>query len=469
MQLNDIKTIYFIGIGGIGMSALARYFKGRGVAVHGYDRTATPLTHALEEEGMHIHYQEAPERIPQQVDLVVYTPAVPNSHQELQYFRANNFPVMKRAEVLGIISHSKKTIAIAGTHGKTTTSTITAHLLREGGLDCTAFLGGIAQNYGSNFLAGQSEWVVVEADEFDRSFLHLSPDLAGILSMDADHLDIYSNSEELIETGFKAFAQKRERGAKLWVQNDFIHHFSDQENIASFGIEAGSYRAEQIRVEAGYFCFDYSGPNIKIKDLRFTMPGHHNVENATLAISIALELGVAEKAIRQGLQNFRGIQRRFELVYRDERLAYYDDYAHHPTELRAAIGAARTLFPDRKITGIFQPHLFSRTKDFADDFAAALSTLDELYLLDIYPARELPIAGVSSDWLAEKISNTRVRRVSLDNTLDALKEQEPEVLLSLGAGDISKLVPQIKQYLIHNKTIRQSTRGTARKKLNSKN
>ncbi|HKK77267.1 MAG TPA: UDP-N-acetylmuramate--L-alanine ligase [Saprospiraceae bacterium] len=451
MQLNDIKTIYFVGIGGIGMSALARYFNGRGVAVHGYDRTSTPLTVALEAEGMHIHYQEAPELIPDQVDLVVYTPAVPNTHRELQYFKTHGFPIKKRAEVLGIISRSKKTVAIAGTHGKTTTSSITAHLLQEGGLDCTAFLGGIAQNYGSNYIDGQSEWVVVEADEFDRSFLHLSPDLSGILSMDADHLDIYGDAQSLLETGFQAFAKKRKPGGKLWVQQDFVSDFSGQERVASFGLETGTYRAEQIRVEGGYFCFDYTNPNIRMKDLRFTMPGRHNVENATLAITIALELGISETAIRKGLQNFKGIQRRFELVYRDEEIAFYDDYAHHPTELKAAINAARALFPERKITGVFQPHLFSRTRDFADGFAEALSTLDELLLLDIYPARELPIEGVTSDWLAQKIKNTNVHRVQLDNALDTIKKKVPEVLLTLGAGDISTLVPQIKQYLTKRK------------------
>ena len=448
MQLKDIKTIYFVGIGGIGMSALARYFKGRGVAVHGYDRTSTPLTVALEAEGMHIHYQEAPDLIPDQVDLVVYTPAVPSTHLELQYFRAHHFTVKKRAEVLGIISRSKKTIAIAGTHGKTTTSTITAHLLRTGGVDCTAFLGGIAQNYGSNYLDGQSDWVVVEADEFDRSFLHLSPDLAGILSMDADHLDIYGDAQSLLETGFGAFAKKRKPGGKLWVQKDFATHFTGEDQVLDFGLDTATYRAEKVRVEGGYFCFDYNNPDTHISDLRFTMPGRHNVENATLAISIALELGVSEAAIREGLQTFKGIQRRFELVYRDEKRVVYDDYAHHPTELKAAINAARSLFPDRKITGIFQPHLYSRTRDFVDGFAEALAHLDELYLLDIYPARELPIEGVTSDWLAEKIKDTKVHRIQLDNALDAIKEQVPDVLLTLGAGDISNLVPQIQQYLI---------------------
>ena len=314
MQLNDIHTIYFVGIGGIGMSALARYFKGRGAEVHGYDRTATPLTKRLEAEGMHIHYQEAPELIPDQVDLVVYTPAVPDTHQELQFFRKHNYPVKKRAEVLGIISRGMKTVAIAGTHGKTTTSTITAHLLREGGLDCTAFLGGIAQNYGSNYIDGKGEWVVVEADEFDRSFLQLDPDLAGILSMDADHLDIYGDEKTLLETGFGAFAKKLKPGGKIWVQNNFFDFFADQADTKSFGVEQGAYRSVDVQVKDGYFCFNYHSPVHQIEGMCFTMPGKHNVENATLAITIALELGVQEADIRKALMNFKGIQRRFEMV-----------------------------------------------------------------------------------------------------------------------------------------------------------
>jgi len=447
MQLNDINTIYFVGIGGIGMSALARYFNDLGVAVYGYDRTATPLTRALSAEGMQIHYEEAPELIPEQVDLVVYTPAVPDTHAELQYFREQQIPIRKRAEVLGIISRGKQTIAIAGTHGKTTTSSITTHLLRSGGVDCTAFLGGIAQNYGSNYIAGGSDWVVVEADEFDRSFLQLSPDLAGILSMDADHLDIYGDADAVLEQGFLAFAQKMKAGGKLWVQNEFVQHFQGQEGVYAFGLDKGTYRSSNIRVEEGYFCFDYHCPMVDLPNLRFPMPGRHNVENATLAITIALTLGVSGASIRAGLASFRGVQRRFELVYRDECVTFYDDYAHHPTELSAAIEAARSLYPGRQITGVFQPHLYSRTRDFVDGFAEALAQLDELYLLDIYPARELPIAGVSSDWLAQKITGTKVYRVQLDNVLSALAEKRPEVLLTLGAGDISTLVPGIREQL----------------------
>ena len=449
MQLKDIHTIYFVGIGGIGMSALARYFNGRGVLVYGYDRTSTPLSQQLEREGMNIHYHEAVDLIPEGVDLVVYTPAVPADHKELQYFRNKGFTIKKRAEVLGIISRGMKTVAIAGTHGKTTTSSITAHLLRCGGLDCTAFLGGIAQNYGSNFIEGAGEWVVVEADEFDRSFLQLSPNLAGILSMDADHLDIYGDEKSLLETGFGAFVKRLEPGGKVWVQADFSKYFSGNPSVKSFGTGKGAYRAINIRVDDGFFVFDYESPEHQLKTLKFTMPGKHNVENATLAITIALELGVEESKIREGLANFKGIQRRFELVYRDEAVVYYDDYAHHPTELNAAINAARTLFPDKKITGIFQPHLYSRTRDFSDGFAQALDLLDEILLLDIYPARELPIEGVSSDMLVGKMKNKNVKRLSLPEVMEDLENRSLEVLLTLGAGDISTLVPAIKEHL-HN-------------------
>ena len=447
MQLNEIKTIYFVGIGGIGMSALARYFNGRGVQVHGYDRTPTPLTHQLEVEGMHIHYRDDISLIPEGVDLVVYTPAIPDTHQELQHFRKHGFEILKRAAVLGIISRGMKTIAIAGTHGKTTTSSITAHLLRVGGVDCTAFLGGIAQNYGSNFIEGKSDWVVVEADEFDRSFLHLSPDLAGIMSMDADHLDIYESKENLLETGFGAFIKKMKTGGKVWVQHSFIDAFADQDNLYSFGVNGGAFIASNLRVANGFTCFDYQSPSSQLKGLEFTMPGKHNVENASLAITIALELGVSEDKIREGLKSFKGIKRRFELVFRDEDVAYYDDYAHHPTELKAAIQAARSLFPERKILGVFQPHLYSRTNDFADGFAEALDQLDEIILLPIYPARELPMEGVNSEMLIGKMKNTQVELIPLNEVMSRIETREMEVILTLGAGDISKLVHQIKALL----------------------
>ncbi|MEL7252391.1 MAG: UDP-N-acetylmuramate--L-alanine ligase [Bacteroidota bacterium] len=387
MKLNNIHSIYFIGIGGIGMSALARYFNGRGVRVAGYDRTETELTKTLVSEGIEVRYEESVATLPQDVDVVVYTPAVPATHTELTWFRTNDYPVYKRSQVLGVISEGMRTVAVAGTHGKTTTSTLTTHLLHACGISCNAFLGGVARNFSSNFVKGTTDWVVVEADEFDRSFLTLHPDLATIMSMDADHLDIYGDEETLLKTGFLAFAQQLKPGGRLLVKAGLETHYEglDRE-VVSFGIEAGQIQAQNVRVENGYFTFDYQGQVDTIRGLQHPHPGRHNIENALAAITVALELGGKAEDIRQGLLDFRGIGRRFEFQIREADLIFIDDYAHHPTELQAAIGAARELFPGKKVTGIFQPHLFTRTRDFVDGFAAALDELDEVLLLDIYPA-----------------------------------------------------------------------------------
>lgn len=444
MNLQDIRVCYFIGIGGIGMSAIARYFNAIGIEVHGYDKTATTLTKKLESEGIHIHYTDDLTKIPAALDLVVYTPAVPDSLKELQHLRQSGKPILKRAAVLGLISRNRKTIAIAGTHGKTTTTTITTHLLREGGVDCSAFLGGIAQNYGSNFIAGESDWVVVEADEYDRSFLQLSPDIAAILSMDADHLDIYGDKESIVETGFKAFASRLKEGGALWVRQDLQEQF---EVAHSFGLDKGEARSENIRVENGFFTFDYVGPKGRMEALQFTLPGRHNIENATVAITIALDLGVEAAAIRQALMSFKGIKRRFDMIVRNEKVVYIDDYAHHPTELKAAISAARQLFPGRRISGVFQPHLYSRTRDFADDFAQALDQLDEPILMDIYPAREEPIPGVNSEMLLSRMKNENKRYLKREEILPHLKTNGVDVLLTLGAGDIDRLIEPIEKLL----------------------
>ncbi len=455
MNLQDINKIYFIGIGGIGMSAIARYFLGRGVEVYGYDRTPTTLTRQLEAEGMRVHYEEDVRFIPEGVDLVIYTPAVPATHAELKYFQSAGTPVKKRAEVLGIISRGMKTVAIAGTHGKTTTSSITAHLLRSGGIDCTAFLGGIAQNLGANFVQGKSDWVVVEADEFDRSFLHLHPDIAAIMSVDPDHLDIYGDHQTLLETGFKAFARQLKPGGTLWLQHALQPVFGDME-ARTFGVEGGAYQSRNLRVEDGFFTFDYFSPQHRLENLRFALPGRHNVENATVAISIALNLGVKEEAVREGLLSFRGVKRRFEQVYRDAVTAYFDDYAHHPTELKAAIQAARALYPHARITGVFQPHLFSRTRDFADGFAEALDLLDEPILLEIYPARELPIPGVSAQMLLDRMKNPNKRLIAKGDVLGELAKNKPEVLLTLGAGDIDTLVEPIRNWFGRKQEIQKA-------------
>lgn len=447
MNLEDIRIVYFVGIGGIGMSALARYFRSRGVAVYGYDRTETPLTRALVAEGAYVHYHDDPNEIPEGVDLVIYTPAVPADHKELTYFREHNYPIKKRAEVLGIISKGMRTAAIAGTHGKTTTSSITAHLLRSGGEDCTAFLGGIVQNYQSNFLIGHSPWVVAEADEYDRSFLHLHPDIAIILSMDADHLDIYGDPDALLETGFLAFARQVKPGGQLWVQHRLLPYFEGFANVKGFGVDGGHRQAQNIRVEDGYFVFDYVGEGYEIKNLKFTQPGRHNVENATAAITVALSVGISEEAIRQGLASFGGVKRRFEIVYRDDKRVYIDDYAHHPTEINAVVQAARQLFPGRKLTGIFQPHLYSRTRDFAEGFAEALDGFDEILLLDIYPARELPIPGVDSAMVFSRMKNFNKKLITKNNLLVTLQENSVDILMTVGAGDIDTFTSPIAEVL----------------------
>lgn len=448
IQLEELKRVYFIGIGGIGMSAIARYFNGLGITIFGYDKTESPLTKKLVEEGMTIHYEEAVEKIPAGIDLVVYTPAVPKTQLELVYFQEQGFPVYKRAAVLGIISRSRKTIAVAGTHGKTTTSSILTWLLKAGGIDCTAFLGGIAQNFASNFVQGQSEWVVAEADEFDRSFLHLNPQLAIITSMDPDHLDIYENHQAMLDTGFLAFAKNLRPNGKLWVQQQFHEPFNQMSASIPYGIEQGICKAENIRVENGAFVFDYKNAKDQIEGLELPMAGKHNVENATAAISIALELGIDSAAIRSALRNFKGIKRRFELVYRDEDRAYIDDYAHHPTELTAAIEAARMLYPTKEITGIFQPHLFSRTRDFLEGFAEALNGLDQVWLLDIYPARELPIEGIHSQRILDLMQHPKAILIEKEEVLEKIKHQQPEILMTLGAGDIDRLVQPIKESYI---------------------
>lgn len=447
MNLNDIKKIYFVGIGGIGMSALARYFNFKGVEVHGYDKTTTDLTRALEKEGMKIHYEEDVEAIPGAIDLVVYTPAIPSSHAELVYFRENGFPIKKRAEVLGIISRSQKVVAVAGTHGKTTTTSMLTHLLQASGVSCTAFLGGIAQNFGSNFVFGESDWVVVEADEYDRSFLHLTPALASIMSMDADHLDIYGDQKSLHETGFRAFARQVRPEGKVWVQKDWVDVLQDLPGVHAFGIDEGVARAENIVVKEGFFGFDYFNGDIEIKGLQLPMPGRHNVENATAAITLALEIGAAPEKIRQALKSFKGIWRRFDFVLKSEEIVLVDDYAHHPSELKAVIEAAREFYPNKKIAAVFQPHLFSRTRDFLEGFAGALDELDEAVLLDIYPARERPIRGVSSSLILERMENPNKKLVSNEELLQWAKETKLEVLLMLGAGDIDRLVKPVKDIL----------------------
>ncbi len=450
-------SIYFIGIGGIGMSALARYLHARGLQVAGYDRTCTDLTRALEAEGISIHYEDNPALLPFQPDLVVYTPAVPDTHKELQQLRAQGLPLVKRAELLGMLTKSHRTLAVAGTHGKTTTSAMLTYLLDFSNMKPTAFLGGIALNWNSNYVAGEGPWMVVEADEFDRSFLQLHPRMAAVMSIDADHLDIYGDEEQMWESGFLAFAKLIPPEGKLFVPERLRVAFAERlgnEILITFGLSKGDYRAEKIRVEQGRFVFDLHLPNgEQLEALRLSLAGHHNVENALAAVAMALEAGMPIDAVAQGLASFRGIKRRFERILEGKDVVYIDDYAHHPTELQAAIRAAKTLYPDRRITGIFQPHLYSRTRDFQRGFAEVLDTLDEAVLLEIYPAREEPMKGISSNSIRQHMKKSDVPILKKGEVVDYLRSHRPDLLLTLGAGDIDTLVEPIRKLFVDHESI----------------
>ncbi len=462
MQLADVKQVYFIGIGGIGMSAIARYFNGQGLPVSGYDKTKTPLTEALEAEGMTIHYGAARTDLmpaPAGDLLVVWTPAIPRDFPELVRAQTEGYQLLKRAAVLGLLSKSLDCVAVAGTHGKTTTTTITTYLMEKAGLAPHAFLGGIPVDFPGNYVSGESNLVVVEADEYDRSFLHLSPQYAIVLSTDPDHLDIYGDHASMLETGFRAFARGMKPGGALVVRYDVVEHFrglfsesASAVKLLTFGIGKGDYCARNIRVEDGAFHFDLEEPNGHlIPNLRTALPGRHNIENAVAACAVTLLAGGSEAGIRAGLATFGGIRRRFETKLKSDQLVIIDDYAHHPTELTAAIGAAKELYPNRKVTGVFQPHLFSRTQDFASGFAEALDTLDDAILIPIYPARELPIEGVSSRMIYEQMKNPNRRLLTDEQMLEVAMELKDGVLLLLGAGDIDALIPKIVNH--HQKTL----------------
>jgi UDP-N-acetylmuramate--alanine ligase len=450
MKLDAVNQVYFVGIGGIGMSALARYFAKRGCLVCGYDRTRTALCAELEQEGIRISYADEIASMPvvfRENDprtLVVYTPAIPATSPLLNYFRDHGFVLKKRSEVLGIISGGQFCIAVAGTHGKTTTSSMIAHILKESGVDCTAFLGGIATNYNSNFLLGDHDVVVVEADEYDRSFLTLHPDIAVITSMDADHLDIYGDSSHL-EDSFRLFAGQLKDKGTLIVKSGL-----PVEGGLTYGLNSrAAINGLDIRIEEGYFLFDFLAGEVSIMDIRMLLPGRHNVENAVAAIAAALRLGIEPEAIKQALGNFKGVKRRFEYVVRSAEHVYIDDYAHHPEELRACFEAVRALYPEKKLTVIFQPHLFTRTRDFADDFASVLSTADDLILLDIYPARELPIEGITAQMLLDKITAPQKELCAKEAATTRIAEKQPELLLTVGAGDIDTLILPLKKIVSH--------------------
>lgn len=448
VNLNDIKRVYLIGIGGIGMSGLARYFNQRRCLVYGFDKTVTPLTKELVNEGIGISYVDDSDLIPisfQNNDsetLIIYTPAIPQDSHILNFFKKEHFELYKRSQVLGIISNSMFCIAIAGTHGKTTTSSLVAHLLREGGIDCSAFLGGIATNYNSNLLIGKHDVVVVEADEYDRSFLTLHPDIAVITSMDADHLDIYG-AEEQLHQSFQLFANQLKSEGELIVKEGL-----PIKNSMSYGLsKTAEAKGYNLNIKNGAFRFDFENDNIKLTDLILGLPGQHNIENAVAAIQIALSLNVKPELIRSGLASFKGVKRRFEYQVRTNKHIYIDDYAHHPEELKACFKAVRSLYPDKKLSVIFQPHLFSRTRDFAQEFSNVLNTADEIFLLGIYPARELPIEGVDSKMLANQMDVHKVILCGKEECLEIIKNQKPELLLTVGAGDIDTLVSPIKNIL----------------------
>lgn len=455
-QVRDIRAVYFIGIGGIGMSALARYFKSLDKQVSGYDKTETELTKSLEAEGIAIHYEERLDLINRAADIVVYTPAIPQDHQELVYYRQHNYELLKRSEVLGIITESSFNICVAGTHGKTTTTTMVAHILRHTGYGCNAFLGGIAANYNSNFWSNARNVCVVEADEYDRSFLKLSPDMAVITAMDPDHLDIYGTPEAM-EDAFVAFSGKLKSGGVLFSRLGLKKTRllkGDKKLTYSRGEEAADVYAINIRNREGGYVYDVYGRNWVLKDIELLMGGLHNIENSVAAIAIAKELGIEDEKIKQAVASFKGVKRRFEYIVpvaESSAPVFIDDYAHHPEELKALITSARSLFPGRKCTVVFQPHLFSRTKDFADEFAEVLNLADEVLLLPIYPARELPMAGVNSEMLLQRMVGSTVRVVSQEELLTLIKEKamqkKLDLLITAGAGDIDKLVQPLKQVL----------------------
>ena len=451
IRLDDIRTVYFIGIGGIGMSALARYFLSRGCVVAGYDRTSTQLTRALEAAGMQIVYQEDTDGIPPQPDLVIYTPAIPQTNLIYRHFRDQGLDMLKRSDVLGIISEGTENICIAGTHGKTTISTMTAHLLRHTGYGCNAFLGGISSNYDTNFWAHERKTSVIEADEFDRSFLKLSPDIAAISAMDPDHLDIYGTAEAM-EEAFIDFSRRVRPGGMLFAHYR-LHRLRDlQGPVTTYSLEdkGADIHASGPVPRDGAYHYNVHGHGWTLNDVTLNMGGRHNVENSLVAIGVAKRLGIPDDAIRAAIADFKGVKRRFEYRLRTPRQVYIDDYAHHPEELKALILSARDMFRGKRCTVVFQPHLFSRTRDFAEGFAQSLDLADEVLLLPIYPARELPMEGVDSRLIGTKMEETHYYVDSLDAVLHWLDTNRIELLITAGAGDIDQLAEPI-TYLLRKK------------------
>lgn len=455
MDVNTLKAVYFIGAGGIGMSALVRYFLSAGKKVAGYDRTPSELTEKLTAEGAAIHYEESVESIPSEfrnaaTTLVVYTPAVPTTHAELVYFRDNGFTIQKRSQVLGMLTHSGKGLCVAGTHGKTTTSTMTAHLLHQSKVGCNAFLGGISKNYGTNLLSSnKSEYVVIEADEFDRSFHWLTPFASVITATDADHLDIYGTKEAYLES-FNHYTSLIRSGGALIIRKgiEIAPRLQEGVSLYTYSQEEGDFHAENVRIGGGEIVFDFVSPFGNIRDVQLGVPITINIENGIAAMALAQISGVSNEEIKIAMANFRGVDRRFDFKIKNDKVVFLSDYAHHPEEIRQSILSMRALYTDKKLTAIFQPHLYTRTRDFYREFADSLSLLDEVILTDIYPARELPIEGVSSrliyDELRPGIEKTLCKK---EDILDILKQKKIEVLMTLGAGDIENYVQPICEIL----------------------
>lgn len=453
--MNDFKSIYFVGAGGIGMSALVRYYLSKGMPTGGYDRTPSELTEELCKEGAQIHYEDNPDAIapvfrnPEET-LVVRTPAVPEDHRELTWFRENGFRIVKRAELLGIITRVSRGICIAGTHGKTTTSGMTAHLLKQSHVDCNAFLGGIIKNYDSNLLlSDKSDLTVIEADEYDRSFHQLEPYMAVITSSDPDHLDIYGTEEAYLES-FRHFTTLIRPGGVLVIREGIKAKPDLQEGVRLYtysGEESGDFHAANIRIGNGTIFFDFVTPEEVITDIELGVPVKINIENGVAAMAMAWLNGVTAEELRAAMKSFGGAKRRFDFHIKNDKCVFLDDYAHHPDELRASITSIRALYPERRLSVIFQPHLYSRTRDFAPEFAAALSLADEVFLLDIYPARELPIEGVTSAMIFNAITTKNKLLCSKDLLLELIKERNFELLLMLGAGDIDRLILPIQEIL----------------------
>ncbi len=460
MNIAELNNVYFIGIGGIGMSAIAQYFHSKGIAVSGYDKASTPISDMLSLKGIDIHYEENVDRIPKETNLVVYTPAIPKDHKELNYFIDNNYKVMKRSEVLQFITKDAFTIAIAGSHGKTTISSMVAHVLKSSNIDCTAFLGGVSVNYKSNFIPGNDKIMVVEADEYDQSFLRLSPDIAVITAIDSDHLDIYQTQEN-VKKAFANFASKIKSNGTL-IQKNVVNISTTNKSTKSFQYSLDNsnsdYHGTNIAIRSNKFHFDIHSSGQVTTDISINSGGRYNIENAIATYAVADQLEISKENIKKGISSFQGVKRRFEYIVKTDDYVYIDDYAHHPEEIKAVTKAARELYPQKELTVVFQPHLYSRTRDLAEGFSEALSQADRIILMPIYPARELPIEAVNSEMLLNQISKSDKQVLSRMELLEFTQNNDCELLMTLGAGDIDQSVETIKNILLEKVNAKLETK-----------